>query len=90
MTTMTVSKELLDELLSGVENANDLPGDQGLMRKIKVRLMERMLGAGLTEHPDMRATRPIRTTFAQLRHSTLSYWKRSFIIDLRYATPLSL
>ncbi|MFT6913075.1 MAG: putative transposase [Paracoccaceae bacterium] len=51
MTTMTVSKELLDELLSGVENANDLPGDQGLMRKIKVRLVERMLGAGLTEHP---------------------------------------
>ena len=47
---MTISKELLDELLSGVENANDLLGDKGLMKELKVRLMERMLGAELTEH----------------------------------------
>jgi putative transposase len=45
---MTISKELLDELLSGVENADDLLGDKGLMKKLKVRLMERMLGAELT------------------------------------------
>ena len=47
---MTITKELLDELLSGVENANDLLGDQGLMKELKVRLMERMLGAELTNH----------------------------------------
>ena len=47
---MTISKEVLDELLSGVENADDLLGDQGLMKELKVRLMERMLGAELTEH----------------------------------------
>ena len=47
---MTISKELLDALLSGVENANDLLGDKGLMKELKVRLMERMLGAELTEH----------------------------------------
>ena len=47
---MTISKEVLDELLSGVENADDLLGNQGLMKKLKVRLMERMLGAELTEH----------------------------------------
>ena len=29
---MTISKELLDELLSGVENADDLLGDKGLMK----------------------------------------------------------
>ena len=39
---MTISKEVLDELLSGVKNADDLLGNQGLM--------ERMLGAELTEH----------------------------------------
>jgi putative transposase len=50
MITMTITKELLDELLSGVESANDLLGDKGLMKKLKVRLMERMLGAELTEH----------------------------------------
>ncbi len=57
---MTISKEVLDELLSGVENADDLLGDQGLMKELKVRLMERMLGAELTEHlgyePDTQPT----------------------------------
>jgi transposase-like protein len=47
---MTITKEVLDELLNGVENADDLLGDQGLMKELKVRLMERMLGAELTEH----------------------------------------
>jgi putative transposase len=50
MTTMTITKELLDELLSGVGNAKDLLGDQGLMKELKVRLIERMLGAELTNH----------------------------------------
>lgn len=40
----------LDELLNGVENADDLLGDRGLMKELKVRLMERMLGAELTDH----------------------------------------
>jgi len=47
---MTISKELLDELLSGVEKPEDFFGDKGLMKELKVRLMERMLGAELTEH----------------------------------------
>ena len=47
---MTISRELLDELLSGVERPEDLLGDKGLMKELKVRLMERMLGAELTEH----------------------------------------
>ncbi len=47
---MTISKDVLDELLNGVENAEDLLGDQGLVKELKVRLMERMLGAELTEH----------------------------------------
>jgi putative transposase len=50
MTTTAIFKEILDELLSGVENADDLLGNQGLMKELKVRLMERMLGAELTEH----------------------------------------
>ena len=29
---MTISKELLDELLSGVERPEDLLGDKGLMK----------------------------------------------------------
>lgn len=47
---MTISRELLDELLSGVERPEDFLGEKGLMKELKVRLMERMLGAELTEH----------------------------------------
>ena len=35
---MTISKELLDELLSGVERPEDLLGDKGLMKELNVRL----------------------------------------------------
>lgn len=47
---MTISKEILDELLKGVTRPEDLLGDAGLMKELKIRLMERMLGAELTEH----------------------------------------
>jgi len=47
---MTISKERLDELLGGVEKPEDFFGDKGLMKELKVRLMERMLGAELTKH----------------------------------------
>lgn len=47
---MTISKELLDELLKGVERPEDLLADAGLMKELKIRLMERMLGAELTAH----------------------------------------
>ncbi|KKL17813.1 hypothetical protein LCGC14_2481780 [marine sediment metagenome] len=47
---MTNSKELLDELLKGVERPEDLLGDAGLMKELKIKLMERMLSAELTAH----------------------------------------
>nr|WP_282127123.1 hypothetical protein [Roseobacter litoralis] len=57
---MMIFKELLDKLLNGVENADDLLGDQGLMKELEVRLMERILGEELTEHlgyePDTQST----------------------------------
>ena len=47
---MTISKEILDELLKGVERPEDLLGAAGLMKELKIKLMERMLGAELTAH----------------------------------------
>ena len=47
---MTISKEILEELLKGVERPEDLLGDAGLMKELKIRLMERILGAELTAH----------------------------------------
>ena len=42
---MTISNELLDELLNGCKRPEDLLGDAGLMKELKVRLMERILEA---------------------------------------------
>ena len=47
---MTISKEVLDELLKGVERPEDLLGDTGLMKELKIKLMERMPGGELTAH----------------------------------------
>lgn len=47
---MTISKAVLDELLKGCERPEDLLGATGLMKELKIKLMERMLGAELTAH----------------------------------------
>jgi putative transposase len=47
---MTISNALLDELLKGCDRPEDLLGDAGLMKELKIKLMERMLGAELTAH----------------------------------------
>ena len=47
---MTISTEILDELLQGVERPEDLLGDAGLMKELKIKLMERMLGAEMDVH----------------------------------------
>ena len=47
---MTISKERLDELLQGCEQPEDMVGDTGLLKELKIKLMERMLGAKLTAH----------------------------------------
>jgi putative transposase len=47
---MTISNELLDELLKVCKRPEDLLGDAGLMKELKIRLMERILGAELTSH----------------------------------------
>lgn len=47
---MCISKEIMDELLKGVERPEDLLCDAGLMKELKIKLMERMLGAELTAH----------------------------------------
>jgi putative transposase len=41
---------ILNELLKGCERPEDLLADGGLMRHLKKALMQRMLGAELTEH----------------------------------------
>jgi putative transposase len=47
---MTIKHEVLDELLAGCSTPDDLLGEEGLFRQLKKALLERMLGAELTDH----------------------------------------
>src|SRR6476620_5335001 len=49
-TTSTITPELLDQLLANYKNPEDLTGDDGLFKRLKKALIERALGAELTEH----------------------------------------
>ena len=46
----TLRPELLDELLADYERPEDLLGDDGLFKQLKKALLERALGAELTDH----------------------------------------
>ena len=45
-----IRKELLDELLAGYESPEDLTGPEGLLKRLTGALVERALGAELTDH----------------------------------------
>mgnify|MGYP001366397032 CR=1 FL=1 len=45
-----ITPDVLDQLLEGVETAEDLFGQDGLLKQLSKRLIERMLEAELTEH----------------------------------------
>jgi putative transposase len=47
---MAIKQEVLDELLAGYEKPEDLLGEEGLFKQLKRALIERALGAELTEH----------------------------------------
>ncbi|MGI9386932.1 MAG: IS256 family transposase [Methyloligellaceae bacterium] len=50
MTDTKIPETVLDALLEGVDTPNDLLGKEGLLDELKKALMERALGAELTEH----------------------------------------
>ena len=52
-----IDDAVLDELLRGCERPEDLMADGGLMKELRKALMQRMLGAELTEHLRLRARR---------------------------------
>nr|WP_223252147.1 hypothetical protein [Paracoccus mutanolyticus] len=50
MTAVISNMALLEQFVEGCKRPEELLGDAGLMKELKVRLMERMLGAELTAH----------------------------------------
>ncbi len=53
-----IRKELLDELLAGYESPEDLTGPEGLLKRLTGALVERALGAELTDHLGYEAGAP--------------------------------
>jgi transposase-like protein len=47
---MAITKEVLDELLKDYRGPDDLTGDEGLLKQLTKALVERAMGAELTEH----------------------------------------
>ena len=45
-----IRDEVIDELLQGYSSPHDLLGEEGLFKELKKRLLERALGAELSEH----------------------------------------
>src|SRR5499427_4122850 len=50
--TQAIRDEIIEELLQGYSSPQDLLGEEGLFKELKKRLLERALGAELTEHLD--------------------------------------
>src|ERR1700759_2421133 len=46
----TIRDEVIEELLRGYSGPEDLLGEEGLFKQLKKKLLERALGAELTEH----------------------------------------
>src|SRR6267154_1055551 len=54
-----IRDEIIEELLEGYSSPEDLLGEEGLFKELKKRLLERALGAELSELLDTRrGTRP--------------------------------
>ena len=49
-TDTTITAELLDQLLANYEKPEDLTGADGLFKQLKKALIERALGAELSDH----------------------------------------
>src|ERR1700740_3506071 len=47
---LSIRDDVIDELLQGYNSPEDLIGAEGLFRELKKRLLERALGAELSEH----------------------------------------
>ncbi len=55
-----IREEVIEELLQGYSSPQDLLGEEGLFKKLKKRLLERALGAELSQHLGYEKGRPRR------------------------------
>src|SRR3974377_2084513 len=71
-TNSTITPELLYQLLANYEKPEDLTGEDGLFKQLKKALIERALGAELTEHLGYEKGDPAGRGRASSRNGTSS------------------
>lgn len=47
---MTIDEKILDQLIASYKKPEDLIGENGLLKELTKRLLERAMGAEMTEH----------------------------------------
>ena len=67
---MTKKDELLDELLKGVKDPNDLFGKEGLLKQLTKSLVERALEGELTDHLGYKKHSPVGKVAGNSRNGT--------------------
>jgi len=67
---MTKKDELLDELLKGVKNPDDLFGKEGLLKQLTKSLVERALEGELTDHLGYEKHSPVGKSTSNSRNGT--------------------
>src|SRR5512135_3234778 len=78
-TNSTITPELLDQLLANYTNPLDLTGEDGLFKQLKKALIERALGAELSEHLGYERGDPAGRGSGNSRNGTSS--KRLLTVD---------
>jgi putative transposase len=86
-TNTTITPELLDQLLANREKPEDLTGDCGLFKQLKMALIERALGAELTEHLGCERGNPAGRGKGNSRNGTSSQTMLSEDGDVEIAVP---
>ncbi len=71
-TDSTITPELLDKLLANYTKPEDLTGENGLFKQLKKALIERALGAELSEHPGYEKGDPAGRGTGNSRNGTSS------------------
>jgi putative transposase len=86
-TNTTIAPELLDQLLANYEKPEDLTGDGGLFKQLKKALIERALGAELTDHLGYEKGDPAGRGKGNSRNGTSSKTVRGAPARRTTATP---
>src|SRR5580700_1548203 len=86
-TNTTITPELLDQLLANYEKPEDLTGDGGLFKQLKKALIERALGAELTDHLGYEKGDPAGRGSGNNRNGTSSKTLLTGDGELRFSFP---